>query len=47
MIGGTSLFGGRGRVIGTLFGALIVGVLRNGLTLPASTSCGRTSPSAS
>ena len=27
------LFGGRGRVIGTLFGALIVGVLRNGLTL--------------
>src|SRR5215204_4064265 len=33
VIGGTSLFGGRGRVIGTLFGALIVGVLRNGLTL--------------
>jgi fructose transport system permease protein len=32
VIGGTSLFGGRGRVIGTLFGALIVGVLRNGLT---------------
>src|SRR5918994_3640012 len=31
--GGTSLFGGRGLVIGTLFGALIVGVLRNGLTL--------------
>jgi len=33
VIGGTSLFGGRGRVIGTLWGALIVGVLRNGLTL--------------
>jgi fructose transport system permease protein len=33
VIGGTSLFGGRGHVIGTLFGALIVGVLRNGLTL--------------
>jgi fructose transport system permease protein len=33
VIGGCSLFGGRGRVIGTLFGALIVGVLRNGLTL--------------
>jgi fructose transport system permease protein len=33
VIGGTSLFGGRGLVIGTLFGALIVGVLRNGLTL--------------
>src|SRR5918992_3926898 len=32
-VGGTSLFGGRGLVIGTLFGALIVGVLRNGLTL--------------
>src|ERR671917_1737285 len=33
VIGGTSLFGGRGLVIGTLFGALIVGVLRNGLSL--------------
>ena len=33
VIGGTSLFGGRGVVIGTLFGAMIVGVLRNGLTL--------------
>jgi fructose transport system permease protein len=33
VIGGTSLFGGRGLVIGTLIGALIVGVLRNGLTL--------------
>jgi fructose transport system permease protein len=33
VIGGTSLFGGRGLVVGTLFGALIVGVLRNGLTL--------------
>ncbi|AUN42052.1 ABC transporter permease [Tsukamurella tyrosinosolvens] len=33
VIGGTSLFGGRGSVLGTLVGALIVGVLRNGLTL--------------
>jgi fructose transport system permease protein len=33
VIGGTSLFGGRGLIIGTLFGAMIVGVLRNGLTL--------------
>jgi fructose transport system permease protein len=33
VIGGTSLFGGRGLVMGTLIGALIVGVLRNGLTL--------------
>jgi fructose transport system permease protein len=33
VIGGTSLFGGRGLIVGTLFGALIVGVLRNGLSL--------------
>jgi fructose transport system permease protein len=33
VIGGTSLFGGRGSVIGSLIGALIVGVIRNGLTL--------------
>jgi fructose transport system permease protein len=33
VLGGTSLFGGRGTVIGTLIGALIVGVFRNGLTL--------------
>ncbi|NPU97263.1 MAG: ABC transporter permease, partial [Candidatus Omnitrophica bacterium] len=26
-------FGGKGTVIGTLFGALIIGVLRNGLDL--------------
>lgn len=32
VIGGTSLFGGRGGVIGTLVGALIVTVLRSGLT---------------
>jgi len=33
VLGGTSLFGGRGTVIGTLIGAMIVGVFRNGLTL--------------
>jgi fructose transport system permease protein len=33
VIGGTSLFGGRGSIIGTLVGALIVGVFRNGLAL--------------
>ncbi|MGI6455916.1 MAG: ABC transporter permease [bacterium] len=33
IIGGTSLFGGSGTVIGTFFGALIIGVLRNGLDL--------------
>lgn len=33
VLGGTSLFGGRGTIFGTLIGALIVGVFRNGLTL--------------
>lgn len=33
VLGGTSLFGGRGSVVGTLIGAIIVGVFRNGLTL--------------
>jgi fructose transport system permease protein len=33
VIGGTSLFGGRGAIVGSLIGALIVGVFRNGLAL--------------
>jgi fructose transport system permease protein len=33
VVGGTSLFGGRGSIVGTLVGALIVGVFRNGLAL--------------
>jgi len=33
VLGGTSLFGGRGGVMGTLVGALLVGVFRNGLQL--------------
>lgn len=33
VLGGTSLFGGRGIVLGSLLGAVIVGVFRNGLTL--------------
>jgi ribose transport system permease protein len=33
ILGGTSLFGGRGQVIGTLFGALFVGLINNGLIL--------------
>ena len=33
VVGGTSLFGGRGFVLSSLVGALIVGVFRNGLTL--------------
>jgi ribose/xylose/arabinose/galactoside ABC-type transport system permease subunit len=32
-IGGTSLFGGRGSVIGTAFGLLLVGLLTNGLDI--------------
>ncbi len=35
IIGGTNLFGGRGSVVGTLIGALIMGVLQNGLNLTA------------
>jgi ribose transport system permease protein len=33
VIGGTSLSGGRGSIIGTVLGCLIIGVLRNGLVL--------------
>lgn len=33
VIGGTSLMGGEGSVVGTLIGAFIMGVLRNGLNL--------------
>jgi fructose transport system permease protein len=33
VIGGTSLFGGRGSIVGTMFGALIVGVFGLGLRL--------------
>lgn len=33
VLGGTSLLGGRGQIMGTLIGALIVGVFRNGLQL--------------
>jgi ribose transport system permease protein len=33
VIGGTSLFGGKGSMIGTLVGVLLIGVINNGLTL--------------
>lgn len=33
VIGGTSLAGGRGRIVGTLIGVLIIGVISNGLNL--------------
>jgi ribose transport system permease protein len=33
VIGGTSLFGGEGTIVGTLVGAVLMAVIRNGLTL--------------
>lgn len=35
VVGGTSLMGGKGTIIGTLVGALLIGVLNNGLNLLA------------
>ena len=33
VIGGTSLFGGKGNVVGALFGAVLIGMINNGLIL--------------
>ena len=33
VVGGTSLFGGRGTVVGTFLGAMLIGILHNGLNL--------------
>jgi ribose transport system permease protein len=33
VLGGASLAGGRGAIVGTLFGLLVIAVLNNGLTL--------------
>ncbi len=33
VVGGTSLFGGRGSIVGTFLGAMLIGILRNGLNL--------------
>jgi ribose transport system permease protein len=33
VVGGTSLFGGRGSIIGTFLGAMLIAVLRNGLNM--------------
>ena len=33
VIGGTSLFGGRGKMLGAVLGGLVVGVIYNGLQL--------------
>lgn len=38
ILGGTSLFGGRGLIIGTLVGSLMIGVINNGLTLMGADS---------
>jgi fructose transport system permease protein len=38
VLGGISLFGGRGMILGTLLGAIIVGVFRNGLVLTGVSS---------
>jgi D-xylose transport system permease protein len=38
VIGGTSLFGGRGRVVGALLGALVIRTIANGLGLLGSSS---------
>ena len=33
VVGGTSLFGGTGNILGTIIGAMLFGVLQNGLVL--------------
>jgi D-xylose transport system permease protein len=38
VIGGTSLFGGRGRVVSALLGALVIMTIANGLSLLGSTA---------
>jgi ribose transport system permease protein len=41
VIGGTSLFGGRGSVWGTFMGVILLKLINNGLTWPSSTPFGR------
>ena len=43
VLGGTSLAGGRGTIWGTIVGALVIGVLTNGLVLLGSRSFGKRS----
>ena len=33
VIGGASLMGGKGKILGTLYGAMVIGIIRNGLNL--------------
>jgi D-xylose transport system permease protein len=42
VIGGTSLFGGRGSIIGALLGALVIGSVQNGLALIGQTAATQT-----
>jgi len=38
VLGGTSLAGGRGTILGTVVGAFVIGVLRNGMILEGLSS---------
>ncbi len=38
VLGGTSLAGGRGTILGTIVGAFVIGVLRNGMILEGLSS---------
>ena len=38
MLGGTSIFGGRGSIIGTVVGLVLIQLLKNGLALTGVTS---------
>ena len=38
VLGGTSLAGGRGTIVGTIVGAFVVGVLRNGMVIEGVSS---------
>jgi D-xylose transport system permease protein len=42
VIGGTSLFGGRGRIPGALIGALLIGAVANGLDLLGQSAAAQT-----
>ena len=33
VLGGTSMSGGKGRISGTIFGAMVIGIISNGLNL--------------
>ena len=43
VLGGTSIFGGRGTIIGTILGLILIQALKNGLSLAGVKSDGTTS----